>query len=228
MLRDHPCATRNVFPAVAVGFCLFGIIFSEVKGEAVASMYSVTYPKREDPAFWVSVRVFTVEHRHFIDRVVLSNSIYSNRIYRNGIVVSVSLIEFLSIDCLSYARENTALVDRPKVWKQKRTVEATRNNVRKSFNSGWSNWMKSKNGATVVMSPLANIWRLNKRQIHVAMASCVWLLISLPLFLVSCSRRLQVFELEKYFLGSSTSKRSRIKIRQLASPLCVSRHGLDA
>lgn len=157
-----------------------------------------------------------------------SNSIYSNRIYRSGIVVGVSSIEFSSIDrCRMRVKTRRSWIGQKFENRSERSKQREISRC-KSFNSGWSNWMKSKNGATVVMGPLANIWRLNKRQIHVAMASCVWLLISLPLFLVSCSRRLQVFELEKYFLGSSTSRRSRIKILQLASPLCVSRHGLDA
>lgn len=127
MLRDHPCATRNVFPAVAVGFCLFGIIFSEVKGEAAASMYNVTYPKREDPAFRVSVRVFTVEHRRFIDRVVLATQqFYLFESYLSEWNSGWRIVDrILVYRSLSNARENTALVDRSKVRKQKRTVEAT-------------------------------------------------------------------------------------------------------
>lgn len=192
-------------------------------------MYNVTYPKREDPAFRVSVRVFTVEHRRFIDRVVLATQqFYLFESYLSEWNRGWRIVDRILVDrCRMRVKTRRSWIGQKFENRSERSKQREISRC-KSFNSGWSNWMKSKNGATVVMGPLANIWRLNKRQIHVAMASCVWLLISLPLFLVSCSRRLQVFELEKYFLGSSTSRRSRIKILQLASPLCVSRHGLDA
>lgn len=90
-------------------------------------MYNVTYPKREDPAFRVSVRVFTVEHRRFIDRVVLATQqfylfeSYLSEWNRGWRIVDRILV----YRSLSNARENTVLVDRSKVRKQKRTVEAT-------------------------------------------------------------------------------------------------------
>lgn len=143
MLRDHPCATRNVFPAVAVGFCLFGIIFSEVKGEAVASMYGVTYPKREDPAFRVSVRVFTVEHRHFIDRVVLATQQFY--LFELFIGAELWLIEFLSIDCSEMQMKTRASLigqkfeNRSERWKQREITFVSRSTL--DGRIGWSQKM---------------------------------------------------------------------------------------